>query len=148
MELFGLLFAVPVTLVTSTVFCVLAFFATQRLPSIRRVAVVCSLCVVASLLVEVVCALTVGPFRLHQRLGAAYTTWHLVGFFLGPPAVALLVLVASSPLVRVGVLRIGIATALCWFACMATLLGNIMVSEDIYGIDGSGHRPTESVFPP
>jgi hypothetical protein len=58
------------------------------------------------------------------------------------------VYVAVSRFVRLVFVRIGLATTVCWFACMGTLFGNIMVDEDIQGIDGSGQRPTESIFPP
>ena len=145
---FGLLVTIPITLVTSTVFCVLAFFFANRWPKVGRFSVFASLCVLALLLLEATFVLTVGPFHLYQRLGAAYTVWHLIGFFLGPPAVGLLVLIGTSRFIRIGPVRVGVATVLCWFACMAALLGNFIVDEDIHGVDGSGQRPTRSLFPP
>ncbi len=148
MELFGLLFAAPVTLVASIVFCSLAFYASQRWPRLQEVAFVSGICILALLLIELLLSVTVGPFHLHQRFGSAYAVWHLVGFFLGPPAIGFLTLLAICRLVRLTAVLIGVATLLCWLACMATLLGNIMVDEDIHGIDGSGQRPTQSVFPP
>jgi hypothetical protein len=147
MELFGLLLAVPVTLVTSVTFCVLAFFAMQRWPTFCHIALLVAVCVVAAVAIELVLSLTVGPFHLHQRFGGAYTAWHLVAFFFGPPAIAFLVLAGMCRLARLAVVRVGVAILVCWFACMATLLGNIVIDEDIHGIDGSGQRPTDSMFP-
>ena len=107
-----------------------------------------SVCDLAALAIEIVLSLRVGPFHLHERFGRAYWAFHMVGFFLGPPAIAVLVYVVVSRFVGLVLVRVGLTTVVCWFTCMATLLGNIMVDEDIQGIDGSGQRPTESIFPP
>jgi hypothetical protein len=148
MEGCGLVLAIPVTFVTSLVFCLLAHFAFRRWPKVRRICMAVAFVIVAALAIEVVLSLRIGPYHFHQRFGRAYWTLHMVGFLLGPPAIAVLVYVAVSRFVGLVFVRVGSATVVCWFACMATLLGNIMVDEDIQGIDGSGQRPTESIFPP
>ena len=148
MEGCGLIFATPVTFVTSLVFCLLVHFAFRRWPIVRRSCMAAAFVIVAALAIEIVLSLRVGPFHLHERFGRAYWAFHMVGFFLGPPAIAVLVYVVVSRFVGLVFVRVGLATVVCWFACMATLLGNIMVDEDIQGIDGSGQRPTESIFPP
>jgi hypothetical protein len=148
MEGCGLVVATPVTFVTSLVFCLLLHLAFRRWPNVRRACSAISFVVVAALIIEAVLSLRIGPFHLDERFGRAYWTCHVIGFFLGPPAVAVLVFVAISRFVTVVSVRVGLATVFCWFACMATLVANIMVDEDILGIDGSGHRPTKSVFPP
>jgi hypothetical protein len=148
MENCGLVLAAPVTFVTSLVFCLLAYFAFRRWPRVQHICTVVAFLIVVALLVEIVLSLRIGPFHLYQRFGRGYWTFHLIGFLVGPPAIAMLVLVAISRFVRFVVVRVGLATVFCWLACMATLLFNIMVDEDIVGIDQSGVRPTESVFPP
>lgn len=54
MELFGLIFAVPVTLVTNTVFCLLAFWAFQRFPMLRSPAFIAAGIVLCSVALELV----------------------------------------------------------------------------------------------
>jgi hypothetical protein len=147
MELIGLLLAVPVTFVTSLVFCLLAYFGFRRWPRVRHVCIVAAFWIVGYLAAEVIAVFTIGPFHLHAFLGPIYWTLHMVGFLFGPPAVAVLVFVGVSRLVRVAAVPVALATLVCWFVCMTTLLGNIAIDEDIHGIDGSGHRPTHSIFP-
>ena len=147
MEGCGLVFATPIMFITSLVFCVLAHLAFRRWPRLRHICVAVAFVIVTALAIEVLLSLRVGPFHLYELFGSAYWTLHMVGFFLGPPAIAVLVFVAISRFVSVVFVRVGLATVFCWFACMATLLANIMVDEDIVRIDQSGQRPTKSVFP-
>lgn len=148
MEGCGLVLATPFTLVTSLVFCLFVHFAFRRWPKVRRICTMVALVVVAALAIEIVLSLCVGPFHLHERFGRAYGSLHLVDLLFGPPAVGVLGYVAVSRFVGFFLLRVGLATVVCWFACMAILLANIMVDEDIEGVDGSGRRPTTSIFPP
>ena len=148
MEGCGLVFATPVTFVSSFVFCLLAHFAFRRWPKVRRNCMAVAIVIVAALAIEVVLSLRIGPYHLHERFGRAYWTFHMAGFILGPPAMAVLVYVVVSRFVGLVFVRIGSATVVCWIACMATLLGHIMADEDIQSVDGSGQRPSESIFPP
>ena len=148
MELIGLLLAVPVTLVTSALFCILTHFAFRRWPHVRRVCVIAAFWVVGILIGEAAAVFRIGPFHLYQSLGPIYWALHMIGFVFGPPAVGVLVYVGASRLVRFAAIPIALATVVCWFACMVTLLGNIAIDEDINGIDGSGHRRDRSIFPP
>jgi hypothetical protein len=148
MENCGLVLALPVTFVTSLAFCFLLHFTFRRWGRVRPVCLVLALLIVAALLIEIVLSLRVGPFHLYERFGRAYWMLHMVGFTLGPPAIAALVFITASRFVSLIFVRVGLATLFCWFACMATLFANIMVDEDIVGIDQSGQRPTDSVFPP
>ena len=144
MELFGLIFAVPVTLVTSTVFCLLAFWAFRRFPMLRSPVCIAASIVLCSVALELVLSFAVGPLALHQRFDGIHSVLHFANFVLAPPAIACVILVAT---LRWGFpplpLRI-VAVCACWFTCMASLLGNIVVDEAIYGIDGSGIPPTQS----
>ena len=148
MEGCGLVLATPLTFITSLGFCLLAHFAFRRWPGVRQVCTVVSFVIVAALIIEVALSFRIGPFHLYQRFGRAYWTFHMIGFSLGPPAIAVLVFIAVSRFVTAIFIRVGLATIFCWFACMATLFANIIVDEDIVGIDQSGLRPTKSIFPP
>src|SRR4029077_18728282 len=148
MELFGLLFAVPVTLVTSTVFCILAHFAFRRWRCVRNVAAIASLVVAAYLALEALAVFRIGPFQIYQSIGPLYWELHMVGFIFGPPVIGVLVYVGVSRFVRFAPVPIILATVVCWFMCMFTLLGSIAIDEDIHGIDGSGERPRDGLFPP
>jgi hypothetical protein len=147
MELFGLLFAVPVTFVTSLVFCLSAHFVFRRWARVQHFCTLGATLVVVSLLVETFLSLWIGPFYLDHRFGIFYWILHGIGFFFGPPAIGVLVFFTVSRFVRFTTVRVGLATAVCWIACMATLLANIMVDEDINGIKSSGSRPRNSIFP-
>jgi hypothetical protein len=144
MELFGLLFAVPVTLFTSTVFCFLALWAFTRWPFLRPICGMLALLVLLSVAVEVFLSVRVGPLQLHNRWGVVHEVVHYTNFFLAPPAVACAIFL---PCIHYGlrrwVQRI-LAIGACWFTCMAVLLGHITVDEEIYGVDGSGVPPTQS----
>jgi len=144
MELFGLLFAVPATFAASLTFCVLAHFVFRRSPRVQYFCTLGAALVVVSLIVETSLSLWIGPLRLDHRFGIFYWILHGIGFFFGPPAIGVLVFVTVSRFVRFTTVRVGLATAVCWIVCMATLLANIMVDEDINGIKSSGSRPRNS----
>ena len=141
MEMFGLLFAIPVTLVTSTVFCLLALRGFRRFPMLRSLAFIAASIVLCSVALELVLSLALGPLVLHQRFDGIHSVLHFANFILAPPAIASVILL---PALRWGLpLRI-VAVCACWFTCMASLLGNLVVDEAIYGVDGSGIPPTLS----
>jgi hypothetical protein len=144
MELFGLIFAVPVTLVASAVFCLLTFWALRRFPMLRSPVFFAASIVLFSVALELVLSFAVGPLALHQRFDSIHSVLHFANFVLAPPAIACVIIVAAlrwgfRPL-PLSIVAIGV----CWFTCMASLLGNIVVDEAIYGIDGSGIPPTQT----
>jgi len=136
MELFGLLFAVPVTLVTSAVYCVGAAFILTKLRVLRPVALIGSLLVGLCILTEIVLLGALGAKAAYSRLGFGFTVIHEVSFWLGPPAIATLLLlllpIRSDTWKR---RKIVVASLVCWFVCMGALFGNIAVDEAIVGID-------------
>jgi hypothetical protein len=142
MELIGLMLALPVTLVTSTVFCLLAFCAFHRFPRLRSPVAVFASIILASVVLEVVLSFTFGPLSLHRHLDGLHSVVHFANFILAPPAVACVVLVRAAQSGAGSILLRVAAICVCWFTCMASLLGNIVVDEAIYGIDGL--PPTEA----
>jgi hypothetical protein len=136
MELFGLLLAVPVTFVTATIYCCGAAFVLTRLRVLRRVALFGSLLVGLCILIEIVLLGTLGAKAAYSRLFVGFTVIHEISFWLGPPAVANLVLLALSTRSDTWKLpTIVVASLICWFVCMGALVGHIAVDEAIVGVD-------------
>ena len=140
--LIGLMLALPLTLVTSTVFCLLAFWAVHRFPRLSSpVAKVASI-IVCSVILEVILSVGFGTLLLHRHLEPIYFVVHFTNFILAPPAVACVILVHATRLgTRTVVLRV-VAICACWLTCMVSLLGSWAVNEAIYGIDDL--PPTET----
>jgi hypothetical protein len=135
MELFGLLLAVPLTFATSLVYTALILAVFRFLPVVGRVLVAASCFVVALVAVELLLLAAMGARGTYAHLGHAFTVMHFLGFPLGPPAVANLVLHFASRWKLNKWLRFSSAMLCCWIACMAALLGHIIVDEAIVGID-------------
>jgi hypothetical protein len=135
MELIGLLLAVPVTFVTSLAYAALILAAFKFRPVAGRALVAGSPIVVTLIAVELVLIATMGAKGTYANLGHRFTTMHFLGFFLGPPAVANLVLYCASRLNLKQWSRLVCATLCCWVACMAALLAHIAVDEAIVGIE-------------
>lgn len=137
MELVGLILALPVTLVASIVFCLLASWIFSRFPQVRsRVGFFAGI-IVASVVLEVVLSIMFTPLWLHQHLGRFHSVIHFTNFVLAPPAVASVILIPAGHTGWRYVFRLVIATGICWFTCMASLLGHIYVDEAVHGADGS-----------
>ena len=134
MELFGLLFATPVTLVTSLVYTWLMFAVFTRRPVVKRLAVLLSCLVAASVFCEASLMLVQGAKVAYARLGHVYTAIHFLNLLVAPPAVANLVLAITARRWK-KTLQLAAGTACCWAACMTVLLGNIAVDEAIGGVD-------------
>lgn len=136
MELFGLLFAIPLTLVTATMYCIGAAFIFRKLRVLRAVALVSSLLVCLCITTEIALLGTLGAKATYSRLGIGFTLIHEVSFWLGPPAIANLLLllfrIQSDTWRR---RKIAVATLVCWFACVSALFANIAVDEAIVGVD-------------
>ncbi len=136
MELFGLMFAFPVTLVTSVVYCYGAASLFTKLRLLQSVAFAVSLSVALCILIEIILLITLGAKPTYAHLGVGFTVVHEVSFWLGPPAIANLLLILCW--LRHDIQKppkTAIVSVVCWFACMCALLGNISVDEAIVGID-------------
>jgi hypothetical protein len=148
MELIGLLLAAPVTFVASLAYAALMLAVFKFLPVAGRVLAAGSLAVVAVIILELVLLATIGPKGAYAHFGQRFTAMHFLGFFLGPPAAANLVLYLASRLNVRQWLRFASTTLCCWVACMAALLGHIAVDEAIVGIDaGKPFYMTPPVVP-
>ena len=135
MELFGLLLAVPVTFVTSVVYAAFVLAVIRFLPVAGRVLVAASWFVAALIVIELLLLAAMGARGTYAHLGHVFTAMHFLGFFLGPPAVANLVLHFATCWNLNKWFRLSSVTLCCWIACMAVLLGHIIVDEAIVGPD-------------
>jgi hypothetical protein len=135
MELFGLLFAVPVTLVASFVYVGLIFLVFPRWVFVRKLCVVASYGIIALVLLETGLLLVLGAKFTYWHLGQIYTAIHFINFLLAPPAIANVVFVFINKDVKRQFLAFAVSCLCCWIACMSVLLVNIGVDEAIVGID-------------
>jgi hypothetical protein len=95
-ELFGILFGIPATLIASAIYTgiVLAIFA--EWPVVKKPAVILSLAEVALLVVEIGFLISHGPRETYFHFHSLYSGIHLLNIFLAPPAVANLILASTS----------------------------------------------------
>jgi hypothetical protein len=135
MENIGLVLAVPVTFVASLTYAGLVLLALKFVPVAGRMLVAGSFIVVTVIAAELVLIATMGAKGAYANLGHRFTAMHFLGLFLGPPAVANLILYCGSRLNMQLWLRLVCAMLCCWAACMAALVGHIAVDEAIVGVD-------------
>jgi hypothetical protein len=132
MENFGLILAVPITLVTSTIYCLGAAFLLSEICAFRPAALVGSMFVCFCILSEVVLCKTVGAKTAYSRYSVGFYELHMLCFWFGPPAIAnMLLLLFSVWKNSWKYLKITISIVICWFACMGFLFENIAIHEEI-----------------
>src|SRR5436309_3362162 len=88
MEVFGILFAIPVIFVGSIVYCRLATAIFENDRSLARWLRGITWIVVPMLIGEIILLVRFGAQHVHARLGSAFLASHLLVFVLGAPAVA------------------------------------------------------------
>jgi hypothetical protein len=133
-ELFGIVFSVPVAFVMSMVYCAILAHAIRRVEPLRRGLYAVSILLLLGFLGEVVLLATLGVAGSRAFVGPAFYVAHLVFFFLGTPALAnVLLLGRREPVVR----RWYVASALCTAFAFSLVLLQYGVSEALYGIDGT-----------
>ena len=134
MELFGILFSIPVAFVMSMVYCAISVHAIRHVERLRRWLYVVSIGLLVGFISEVVLLATLGAIGSRAFVGPAFYVAHSVFFFLGTPALAnVLLLRKRGPVVRGWYL----AGALCTLFAFCLILLQYGVSEALYGIDGT-----------
>jgi hypothetical protein len=135
MELFGIMFSVPVSFVATSIYAVII----KRITTKRTYLIVplfwISGVILTLIILEFVGVLTVGAIRLREIIGVQYYPLHISVFFLFWPSLANIMGMQR----RIGFLSkwymIGIA---CAFLGLCVTLLQYGVSEALYGIDGTG----------
>ena len=134
MELFGIIFSIPVAFVMSMVYCAVLAHAIRRFENLRRWLYAVSLILLAGFLAEVLLLATLGAVGSRALVGPGFYVAHVVFFFLGTPALAnILLLRKREPLLR----RWYVAGLLCTVFAFCRVLLQYGVSEALYGIDGT-----------
>lgn len=132
MEVFGILFSIPVSFVASLVYCfVLAKFI-ARLKTLSRLMWHVSVVVLLAFGGEVLLLVSLGAVRARALLGPGFYVGHLLLFLLGPPALA------NVLLLRKGRPRLPwyAAVPFCVVLAFVLVLLQYSVSGALYGLDG------------
>jgi hypothetical protein len=127
------MFAIPVTLVTSAVYCVVAAYVFTRFQKVRWLALVGSLAVGAFVLTEVLLVVTLGAKEAYSRFGIGFWGIHAVSFVFGPPAFANVLLFENSKSALWRKIQVGLVSLVCWVSCMGSILADILLDESIFG---------------
>ena len=135
MELFGLLFAVPVTFAASLVYACVIISAGRRWPAVRLALLMSAGCIGACILAEAVVLGTFGAKEAYAHLRHVFTAIHFVNFLLAPPAVAHIAFYVAARLTHRAWLQFVAVVPCCWLACMSVVVGHIVIDEAIVGPD-------------
>ena len=132
MELFGIAFSIPVAFVASMLYCLLLARVIAKYEQPSRWLRVTSCLVLASFACELALLVSLGTVRSRSLLGPGFYVAHLILFFLGPPALAnLLVLRTQNGFIA----KWYVAGALCTVFAFFLVLLQYTVSESLYGIE-------------
>ena len=134
MEIFGIILSAPVAFLASALYCILIDRMMRRFTQAIRALRAGSLAVLAAFVIELTLLITLGAVRSRERFGSAFYAMHLTVFFLGPPALANLLVLRN----RRGMFgRWYTAAPLCTVFAFVLVLLQYGVSEALFGIDGS-----------
>jgi len=128
MELFGILFSIPVAFVLSMGYCALLAKVLRSFDRLYAFLYVPSIIVLGIFLVEVILLVSLGAVRSRALIGPAFYPAHLIVFFLGPPALANLLVL------RPVLWKWYIAGIICTIFAVFLVLLQYGVSEALYGI--------------
>ena len=147
MEIFGIIFSVPVAFVASVVYCIILVKVVRKYERTSRLLRWASAVVLAGFVVEVILLATMGAVRSRRMIGPGFYLAHSAVFFLGTPALANMFLLRR----RTAFFRWSCISVVC---CTMFALGLVLlqygVSEALYGIDGTNgpfsanHSPTQA----
>jgi len=133
-ELFGIVFSIPVAFVVSMAYCAVLAHVIRRLDRLRGWLYATLLVVLLGFLSEVILLATLGAVGSRAFVGPAFYVAHTVFFFFGTPALAnVLLLPKREPILR----RWYVAGFLCTAFAFCLVLLQYGVSEALYGVDGT-----------
>ncbi len=133
-ELFGIVFSIPVAFVASMVYCAVSAHVIRRFETLRRWLYGASLLVLVGFLAEVALLATLGAVGSRALVGPAFYIAHSAFFFFGTPALAnALLLRRRGPVLS----RWYAAGFVCTAFALCLVLLQYGVSEALYGIDGT-----------
>ena len=133
MELFGIVFSVPVALVASAIYAIFLSAVVKRFEYLTMLFRAGSVLVLALFVVEVVLLSTLGAIQSRGVFGPAFYYAHLAVFFFGTPALANILVLRK----RVGLFGHWYAVApVCALFALVLVLLQYGVSEALFGVDG------------
>ena len=134
MELFGIVFAIPVAFIAAAIYAsLMRFVLPYRL--IKRIALWLSTAVIGGLLLEWWALLAIGAVRSRAIIGPAFYTLHLVLFFLAVPALANLLIIKKGDTILGSWFTVAL---LCSVLALPVVLTQYGVTEALYGVDDTG----------
>lgn len=138
MELYAIMFSIPVAFVTSMAYCALLPAIVRKFEWLRRFLCASSFFILGLFLFEVVFLLSLGAVRSRAVIGPAFYVIHVFLFFLGTPALAS-VLVLRKPHSIIGRIfrKWYVAGTVCAIFGFLLVLLQYEVSESLYGINGN-----------
>jgi hypothetical protein len=135
MELFGILFSIPLIFVTSIIYAFIIRKVTEKFGFLTKPLLWVSAVLLATVLLEFVGVATVGSIKLRESIGPSFHSIHIALFSLAVPAlVNIMRLQKRYPLLSRWYI-IGFFCALCGL-CIVLL--QYVVSETLFGIDEMG----------
>jgi hypothetical protein len=134
MELFGIVLSIPGAFIASAVYRSLLMLAVRRWPLIRPVFKVASYIVLTGIIAEWMFLALRGAVGTRVAVGPLYFVAHVSIFFLGTPALMNL-LALSNP--SKWYARWWLSVPLCTVLAFVLVLQQYVVSEALYGIEGT-----------
>ena len=134
MEIFGIILSIPVAFVANLVYCFFLSRVVVRREMLRAVIWWLSIGILGAFAVEVSLLSTLGSVRARGLLGPGFYIGHVVLFFLGPPALANVLVLYKGPRRPVAWYA---AVPFCTIFAFALVLLQYSVSEALYGINGN-----------
>ncbi len=131
MELFGILFSIPVAFGMSMIYCAVLAKVIRSYDRLYAFLYVPSLVVLGMFLLEMILLISLGAVRSRVAVGPVFYFLHLMIFFVGTPALA------NILVLRPIFCKWYIAGAICTVFAIFLVVLQYDVSESLYGIDGT-----------
>jgi hypothetical protein len=135
MEVFGIIFSVPVIFAASNIYVFIIGKVIARPRFLAGPLWWISVLLVAMAILESICAMALGPVRLREIIGPSYYGVHVTLFVLAVPGLVNIMKLQERIRFLTKWYVIGTSSAL--FGLCVILL-QYAVSEGLYGIDGMG----------
>ncbi len=135
MELFGIIFSVPVIFISSIIYSFIIKKVTDKYGLLRKPLLLISALIFVLVFLEFIGVITFGVIKFHEYIGAYFYSIHTVFFFLAVPAlVNIMQLQKKYPFLSVW----HIIGVFCAIYGLGVVLLQYTVSEALFGIDGIG----------
>ena len=133
MEVLFRFVAVPITLVTSIVFCLLAYFTLNKMPVLLGPTTVISKVLIVLVSVSFAIGIWPGPKVAFEQARLFYWAFYAGCLIVGPPAVAAFLMAVAIKKDEGKKTALYLPTLACWFTCVTLVFWDLYVSEAIYG---------------